>query len=113
LALWSLVTSHVAVQLLKLRVRRERPDLPVGLGFLIKPEDRFSFPSGHAAAGLSMVLPFFIVLGGSVAWIVLIVGLSVGVSRCYLGVHYPGDVTVGWALAVTAVAVGGAVGLGP
>lgn len=112
LALFALVTSHLAVQLLKLGVRRERPELPVGLGFLIEPEDRFSFPSGHAAAGLSVAVPLFLALAGVFAWAVLAVGLCVGLSRCYLGVHYPGDVGVGWGLAVGAVAFGGLLGLG-
>jgi undecaprenyl-diphosphatase len=98
-ALWTLTASHLFVQLMKRSICRRRPTLPVGLGFLIEPEDRFSFPSGHAAAGLSLALPIALALGGAVGTAVLALGLAVGVSRCYLGVHYPGDVVMGWLLA--------------
>jgi undecaprenyl-diphosphatase len=102
-AAFALTASHLAVQLLKRSVVRPRPRLPVGLSFLVEPQDRFSFPSGHAAAGLSVALPLFLALSGPVAAAVLVLGLLVGVSRCYLGVHFPGDVLVGWALAALAV----------
>jgi undecaprenyl-diphosphatase len=98
-ALWTLTASHLVVQLVKRSVCRRRPTLPVGLTFLIEPEDRFSFPSGHAAAGLSVALPLAVAIGGLVGAGVLLLGLTVGVSRCYLGVHYPGDVLMGWLLA--------------
>ncbi|MGE0160553.1 MAG: phosphatase PAP2 family protein [Gemmatimonadales bacterium] len=98
-ALWTLASSHLLVQVMKRSVCRERPTLPIGLTFLIEPEDRFSFPSGHAAAGLSVALPLATALGGIGGALVLLLGLAVGVSRCYLGVHYPGDVLVGWLLA--------------
>jgi undecaprenyl-diphosphatase len=100
---FALVVSHLAAQLLKRSVVRPRPELPVGRCFLVEPEDGFSFPSGHAAAGLSVALPLFLVLSGPVAVLVLLVGLAVGASRCYFGVHYPGDVLVGWTLAAAAV----------
>jgi undecaprenyl-diphosphatase len=98
-ALWTLTSSHLVVQLVKRRVCRRRPTLPVGLTFLIEPEDRFSFPSGHAAAGLSVALPLAVAFDGLAGALVLALGLTVGISRCYLGVHYPGDVLVGWFLA--------------
>lgn len=102
-AAWSLAISHVLAQLLKRTVGRRRPDLPSGLERLIVPEDRFSFPSGHATAGLSVALPVMLAVPWPAASLVLGLGTSVGVSRCYLGVHYPGDVLVGWVLAATTV----------
>ena len=107
-AAWSLSVSHFVVQLIKRGVCRERPRLPVGFSFLIVPEDRFSLPSGHATAGLSVALPLGLALGRPLGALVLALGLTIGVSRCYLGVHYPSDVLAGWSLAALSV---GAVGL--
>lgn len=102
-AAWSLTASHLVVQVIKRSVCRERPRLPVGLSFLIVPQDRFSLPSGHATAALSVALPLCVALGGPLGALVLVLGLTVGVSRCYLGVHYPTDILAGWSLAALAV----------
>ena len=101
-AAFALVTSHVFVQLLKRGVARRRPELPAGLVPLIKVPDRFSFPSGHAAAALSIGLPLAEILPGRLGPIVLALAALVGLSRCYLGVHYLCDVFVGWVLAIAA-----------
>lgn len=96
----SLASSHLAVQLLKRAIMRPRPDLPVGIVSLIDAPDRFSFPSGHAAASLCVALGLASVLPAFFAGLALGIGLLVGISRCYLGVHYPGDVLAGWILAL-------------
>ncbi|MDT8340102.1 MAG: phosphatase PAP2 family protein [Longimicrobiales bacterium] len=108
---WTLALSHLAVEILKRVFTRERPTLPVGLGWLIHAPDRFSFPSGHATAALSMALPLALALPGAAGALFLVVGLMVGVSRCYLGVHYPGDVLAGWSLSATVLAAGLLLGL--
>lgn len=112
LALWTLIVSQVGVQILKRAFRRERPRLPAGFERLIIPEDGFAFPSGHAAAGLSVGLSLFIGLSGPLAFVALGLGLAVGASRCYLGVHYPGDVLSGWALSLGALVLGVYLGVG-
>ena len=95
----TMILSHLLVQILKRSITRPRPDLPVGIQSLIRTPECFSFPSGHAAAGLSIFLPLALALPLPLAIPLGILGFLVGISRCYLGVHYPGDVAMGWLLA--------------
>ena len=97
----ALAGSHLAVQLLKRAISRARPRMPVGIQSLVEAPDRFSFPSGHAAAALSVALGASLAIPAATPWL-LGLGAAVGLSRCYLGVHYPGDVVAGWVLAASA-----------
>ncbi len=103
----TLMISHGVVELVKRAVARPRPQLPVGLESLAQPPDRFSFPSGHAAAALAIALPIALDLTPVAAPIALAPAVAVGVSRCYLGVHYPGDVLAGWMIAFCSTGVAG------
>jgi undecaprenyl-diphosphatase len=105
---FALVGSHLCVQLLKRTISRARPNLPVGITSLVEAPDRFSFPSGHAAAALSVALGASLAVPAAAPFL-LAAGLLVGVSRCYLGVHYPGDVLAGWVLALAGFALAGVV----
>jgi undecaprenyl-diphosphatase len=97
-AAFTLLASHIGVQILKRTVNRPRPDFGADRPLLVPP-DRFSFPSGHAAASLSLALALSATVPAPLAVVVLCVAGLTGVSRCYLGVHYPSDVMVGWGLA--------------
>ncbi|AWV07672.1 phosphatase PAP2 family protein [Marilutibacter maris] len=84
----------------KLLFARERPDLWLS----IAPEHNYSFPSGHAMG--SMTLAWVLVLLAwptRARWWTIAAALSfawlVGVSRLYLGVHFPTDILAGWAAA--------------
>jgi undecaprenyl-diphosphatase len=102
----ALVGSHLVVQLLKRTAARPRPHLPAGIQALVRAPDRFSFPSGHAASSLSVALAVATLVPSPAAPLVVLLALVVGLSRCYLGVHYPGDVLVGWSLALLGVVIG-------
>ncbi|MFQ3593942.1 MAG: phosphatase PAP2 family protein [Gemmataceae bacterium] len=87
--------------LIKGWIQRERPD--VAWRLIERPPDP-SFPSGHAMCGLTFygLLGMIVARGcsrglrrGMIA-LGLIIGLGVGCSRVYLGVHYPLDVLGGW-----------------
>jgi undecaprenyl-diphosphatase len=105
LALLTLVISHVIVQLMKRTVSRGRPSTVDRFMSLVTEPDRFSFPSGHATAAMSVAL----VYGAAFpVWSVplLLLALVIGFSRVRLRVHYPSDVLVGqFIAAVTAAAV--------
>ena len=65
-----------------------------------------SFPSGHALSSASFATAVILIAWPDrrLRWPAFIVGvgyaLAVGVSRMYLGVHYPADVAAGWCLGV-------------
>lgn len=107
LAAFALVGSHLCVQLLKRSIARARPHLPVGIHSLVEAPDRFSFPSGHAAAALSVALGAASAMPALAPWLLGLAAL-VGASRCHLGVHYPGDVVAGWILAASSFFLAGA-----
>ncbi len=64
----------------------------------------FSLPSNHAL-NAATAAAFLWVLFPSTRWVGVALAALVGLSRIYLGAHYPTDVLAGWAF-------GGALGLG-
>jgi undecaprenyl-diphosphatase len=98
----ALLISHLVVQLIKRRILRERP-APARHGrSLVGVPDRFSFPSGHACAAMSVAFAYGLAYP-SLAVPLISLAVVVGMSRVRLGVHYPGDVLAGQALAVATV----------
>jgi membrane-associated phospholipid phosphatase len=85
----------------KLCFTRVRPNLWIS----IQPETTFSFPSGHAMESMAVVAALTVLLWRT-RWAIpmLLAGtcfvLLVGMSRNYLGVHYPSDILAGWTVSL-------------
>lgn len=93
---------------------RARPEV---VDHLLQVES-YSFPSGHASGSAALYLTVAVVLGRHLPttrdrlWLLActsLLALTIGLSRIYLGVHYPSDVASGllfgggWALLLSAV----------
>jgi undecaprenyl-diphosphatase len=97
----SMAGVAVTVMALKHLVERARPDAVIA----VYQETSFSFPSGHAALSLTCFLFVGYVLcmrtplwhrKVNIIFTAVCLALAVGLSRVFLGVHYPSDVIAGW-----------------
>ncbi len=102
----SLIGSSVIDGLLKNWIARPRPEL---VPHLVQVTNA-SFPSGHAMISSAVYLTLALMLAegigrdgwqgkaGRTAVVIFFSGLAVliGMSRIYLGVHWPSDVLAGW-----------------
>lgn len=105
LLLPALIVANEACDLLKAWTGRERPCVALPIEALTGKLTSGSFPSAHSANMAAIVGLAGAVWGRRTALCLLAIPFLVGLSRVYVGVHYPLDVMGGWAL-------GGAVGLG-
>jgi membrane-associated phospholipid phosphatase len=109
-----LLSAMVGTSLLNISMKaafgRARPNLWLSL----TPEHDYGFPSGHSMLSCTFVLAMLVLvwqsaLSWTMKWLVAAVGIAfvsgVGLSRLYLGVHYPSDVLAGWSLSLAWVAL--------
>lgn len=99
----SVATGTMLSQTLKSFYSRPRPDLVEHLDVI----HTASFPSGHALVTTVCYLTLGAMIMGMVEsrrvrayvlFVAIAVSVTVGISRVYLGVHWPSDVAAGWAL---------------
>lgn len=91
----ALSVSFVITTVIKRKIQRIRP-------YLVLPEAKvgrnplqdYSFPSGHTTAIFSVITPFLFVSGWFSLFLILL-AIIVGLSRIYLGLHYPSDCIAG------------------
>jgi undecaprenyl-diphosphatase len=98
---FAVIGSAVLNIVAKNHYARLRPDLWISL----TPETTYSFPSGHAmgsttlgVAAILLCWPTRARWPATMASVIFV--LLVGLSRIYLGVHYPSDILAGWTAAI-------------
>ena len=101
----NLIVTAIFNLLLKNIIRRNRP-----VGYRLVEETGFSFPSGHSMASMAfyglIIYLVFKYVKNKYAKIALCTFLSIlivaiGISRIYLGVHYPSDVLAGFMISLS------------
>ena len=90
--------ANVGIGMLKNVFSRYRPWYASEKIELLRDVDGFSFPSGHSANCTSLypTAAYEYKEKKWLVWVAVLVPLLCGISRCYVGAHWPTDVIVGW-----------------
>lgn len=100
------VGTLIAMELLKGLYERPRPTVVTQLD----PPGGLSFPSGHSMISAALYLTLGVLIARTlprrrlrifVVVTAATIAVMVGVTRLYLGVHYPTDVLAGWTAGIT------------
>ena len=105
---WVILAASAAVtfgvnELMKVIFQRERP-----LEYFQMNQGGLSYPSGHAIVSVAFYLLTAMMLAKAfpkLKWLSAIVGVASflpGLSRLFMGVHFPTDVLMGWLLGLSA-----------
>lgn len=105
----SAVLSVVINTILKNIVERPRPD-----HLRLITQGGYSFPSGHAMISICVYGTLIYIINKNIknkllktllTMLLLIIIISIGLSRIYVGVHYPSDILGGYLLSLTIVII--------
>lgn len=105
--LLTVITTVLTNQILKHAIRRIRPD-----HLRLINEKGFSYPSGHSMISIALygtlIYLVYKYVNNKILKTILIILLitlilGIGISRIYLGVHYPSDVLAGYFISVVII----------
>lgn len=95
----ALLTANGLNSALKMALHMPRPFWVSDAVQVLAVETSFGAPSGHAQISATVwPMAASILRSKAAAWGAALVVLLIGLSRLYLGVHFPHDVLLGWAI---------------
>ena len=103
----NVVTTVLTNQILKHIIRRERPP-----HLRLIKEGGFSYPSGHAMISIALYGMLIYIVNKNIknkylkitlTIILSLIILGIGLSRIYVGVHYPSDILSGYILSLVII----------
>lgn len=103
-AILSIPVLMLIIKVIHIFYFEPRPFITYNFSPLIDPVGNASFPSVHASVMAVLTFPYFY-FKSKWALFFLFLMLWVGVSRIYVGVHYPLDIFGGFIVGVISIAV--------
>lgn len=82
-------------------ITRARPFVDHQVNQLVPHVNDSGFPSDHSILAFAIVASLF-VASRRLGWLALVLAVTLGLSRVFIGIHYPGDIVGGGVLGAAA-----------